>query len=49
MNQSNWSFVIAAYSIAWIVILGYFFRLHRLLRRARAYYERAGSAPRVTR
>jgi CcmD family protein len=40
---SNWSFVIAAYTITWIVLFGYLFRLQRALAKKRAEYERETS------
>jgi CcmD family protein len=44
VRTNNWSFVIAAYTITWIVILGYLFRLQRSLSKARADHEREASA-----
>ena len=41
MANSNWNFVIAAYSVAWIAIGGYWLFVHRVLRAARARYEQA--------
>jgi hypothetical protein len=40
MVASNQSFIIAAYAVMWVVILGYQFRLTRKGGRARADYER---------
>lgn len=40
MRTNNWSFVIAAYTITWIVIVSYLFRLQRSLAKRRAEYER---------
>ena len=40
MNR-NWNFVIAAYAVTWVFVLGYWSLLHRAVRRARAGYERA--------
>ncbi len=37
----NWTFVIAAYSLTWAVILGYLVRLHRGRRRAESAYDTA--------
>jgi CcmD family protein len=37
---SNETFVIAAYSITWVVLLGYFTYLVRHARRARAEFDR---------
>ncbi len=41
MPASNLSFIVAAYSVTWVVLLGYLFRLVRKSARARAEYERA--------
>lgn len=43
-NNNNWTFVIAAYVVAWVVIAGYLVRVHRLLREARRSFERAGAS-----
>lgn len=40
MVASNQSFIIAAYAVTWVVILGYLLRLVRKGWRARADYER---------
>jgi len=40
MTEWNLTFIIAAYSISWFVILGYLTRLVRKGSRARAEYER---------
>ncbi len=40
MGASNQAFIIAAYAVTWIVILGYLLRLHRKGESARALYER---------
>ena len=40
MDSSNLAFVIAAYAVTWIVLLGYLGRLVRKGTRARADYER---------
>jgi CcmD family protein len=40
---SNLNFIIAAYAVTWIVILGYLWRLVRKGGRARADYERMAS------
>jgi CcmD family protein len=50
MDESNLKFIIAAYSVSWLVILGYLARLVRKSSRARAEYdqisgETAGGAP----
>ena len=41
---SNETFVIAAYSIAWVVLLGYFIYLARVARRSRAEFARLTGA-----
>lgn len=40
MAASNQAFIIAAYAVTWVVILGYLARLVRKGGRARADYER---------
>jgi CcmD family protein len=40
MAASNQAFIIAAYAVTWVVILGYLARLIRKGGRARADYER---------
>jgi hypothetical protein len=40
MDASNITFIIAAYAVTWIVLLGYLVRLVRKGGRARADYER---------
>ena len=40
MDASNLNFIIAAYTVTWLVILGYLARLVRKGGRARAEYER---------
>jgi len=40
MFESNLTFIIAAYSVAWVVILGYLARLVRKGSRARGEYDR---------
>lgn len=40
MVASNQTFIIAAYAVTWVVILGYLSRLVRKGGRARADYER---------
>lgn len=40
MGASNQAFIIAAYAVTWIVVLGYLWRLHRKGAGARALYER---------
>lgn len=41
MPASNLSFIVAAYAVTWVVLLGYLFRLVRKGARARAEYEHA--------
>jgi hypothetical protein len=41
MAPSNWSFVIAAYTVATVVIGTYWIAMHRALRRGREAYRRA--------
>jgi CcmD family protein len=40
MDASNMTFIIAAYTVTWIVLLGYLLRLVRKGGRARGDYER---------
>jgi len=40
MDASNLNFIIAAYTVTWLVIFGYLARLVRKGGRARAEYER---------
>jgi CcmD family protein len=40
MDASNMTFIIAAYTVTWIVLLGYLLRLIRKGGRVRADYER---------
>lgn len=40
MPESNLTFIIAAYTVTWVVLLGYLFRLVRKGARARAEYDR---------
>ena len=40
MDASNLTFIVAAYAVTWVVILGYLLRLVRKGGRARAEYER---------
>ena len=40
MAASNLTFIIAAYTVTWVVLLGYLLRLVRKGARARADYER---------
>ena len=40
IDSSNLTFIIAAYAVTWIVLLGYLGRLVRKGARARADYER---------
>jgi CcmD family protein len=39
-EQSNIAFIVAAYSVSWLVILGYLARLIRKGSRARVEYDR---------
>ncbi len=41
MTDRNWTFVVAAYVVTWIVILGYLVRVHGKLAKARAAYDAA--------
>jgi CcmD family protein len=41
MPSRNWMFVVAAYTVTWIVLLGYAVRVHRALVRARAEHDAA--------
>lgn len=46
MTGQNWPFVITAYGVTWLVILGYLVRVHRILGHARSEYARvAGAQP----
>ncbi|MFI5232754.1 MAG: hypothetical protein ACHQSE_09605 [Gemmatimonadales bacterium] len=38
---SNWTFITAAYGAAWVAVAGYWFFVHRAVRRARAQYDQA--------
>ena len=40
MEESNLKFIIAAYSVSWLVVLGYLARLMRKGSQARADYDR---------
>ncbi len=40
MEASNWNFVIAAYVVTWVLIVGYLAYSQRALNRARAEYTR---------
>ncbi len=40
MTASNEAFIIAAYAVTWIVVLGYLWRLLRVGARARAVHDR---------
>jgi CcmD family protein len=42
MDASNLTFIIAAYTVTWLVLLGYLARLVRKGGRARAEYDRMG-------
>ncbi|MGH7656573.1 MAG: hypothetical protein ACREN6_18135 [Gemmatimonadaceae bacterium] len=41
MPTNNWDFVIAAYTAAWVAVIGYWLFVHRAVRHARARYEAA--------
>jgi predicted permease len=41
MDSNNWIFIIAAYTAAWIAVIGYWIFVHRAVRHARARYEQA--------
>jgi hypothetical protein len=43
-SGNNLAFVIAAYAVMWVAVLGYLFRLRTLLKRSRAALERAQSS-----
>jgi CcmD family protein len=43
--ESNLTFIVAAYTVSWLVILGYLGRLLRKDSRARAEYSRAAGEP----
>jgi hypothetical protein len=38
---NNWNYIVAAYSVAWAGVIGYWIFTHRALRSARARYEQA--------
>jgi hypothetical protein len=44
METNNWNFIIAAYTAAWIAVIGYWIFVHRAVRLARARYEQAVAA-----
>jgi hypothetical protein len=41
MRDQNWAFVAAAYTAAWIAIIGYWLHVHGALRRARRLHQQA--------
>jgi hypothetical protein len=41
MSTNNWTFIIAAYTVAWLGIAAYWIFVHRAIRRARDAYDRA--------
>jgi CcmD family protein len=43
MADHNWGYITAAYTVTWVVILGYTVGVHKALRRARHEYERAAA------
>lgn len=42
--MSNMAFVVAAFAVTWVVVLGYLVHLERATRRARAALDRAQSS-----
>ncbi len=42
MDRTSLNFVIAAYTVTWVVLGAYALHLHAALRRARAQYDQAG-------
>ena len=40
-STTNWAFIIAAYSVAWVGVIGYWVFVHRAVRQARQVYDRA--------
>jgi hypothetical protein len=44
MGTSNWDFVIAAYTVAWVAVIGYWIFVHRAARVARERYDQAMAA-----
>lgn len=44
MPTNNWAFIIAAYTVAWVGIVGYWVFVHRAVSRAREVYRRAAAA-----
>jgi uncharacterized membrane protein (DUF485 family) len=44
MSTNNWTFIIAAYTVAWLGIAGYWIFVHVAIRRAREEYDRAIAA-----
>ena len=43
MTVNNWTYVAVAYAAVWVAIGGYWLHVHRVLKLARARYERATS------
>lgn len=41
---NNWTFVVAAFTVTWAVIIGYLVHVHNTLRRARALLDDARAA-----
>ena len=39
MRADEWNFIIAAYAVAWVVLLGYAGYVHAVARRARAEWR----------
>jgi hypothetical protein len=44
MSTNNWTFIIAAYTVAWLGVIGYWIFVHRAVRQAREVYDRAIAA-----
>ncbi len=44
MASNNWTYIIAAYTVAWVGIVGYWAFVHRAVRMARDVYDRAVQA-----
>ena len=45
MREWNQTFIIAAYTVTWVVLLGYVLRLARMSRRVRGEYDRMIPGP----
>lgn len=44
MDTNNWDFIIAAYAVVWVAVIGYWVWAHSALRAARARYSEALAA-----